>query len=375
MTTPEPSPSGPLLTIGIPTYNRADFLDLCLATVLPQVREHLGEVECVISDNASDDETPEVIARYTNEFPLRHFRNDRNLGPIGNLLVIANQHANGRYLWFLGDDDTLNAGAVSQVLRFLHRHAPCPDLVALNVGYVSGTERPAPDAALGGVSPEPRQTLRDPTLPDRTSRFEELFTGPCADFTAIYSFILRRSNWTRFFGGWKPDTDGLYESLEQTYPHACVVAGTMPGKEAGLISRPLVTLYELDETEFSWSRHVPLVTLVRTSELLQRFRYNGIDQNLLDPYIEHQVKRARRHLHKLLWNGDYAGDWRDVVRLFVFCPGHRRALLSVLREVCVQPNAPAPARKFFEALSRIKIRFSRPLASRLSPLASRREET
>ena len=50
----------PRVTVGLPTFNRAEGLERAAASVLAQTYEHL---ELVISDNASTDATPELCAR------------------------------------------------------------------------------------------------------------------------------------------------------------------------------------------------------------------------------------------------------------------------------------------------------------------------
>jgi len=52
----------PLLSICMPTYNRADLLELALRSLIPQVAATNGEVELIVSDNCSSDHTPNVVA-------------------------------------------------------------------------------------------------------------------------------------------------------------------------------------------------------------------------------------------------------------------------------------------------------------------------
>ena len=52
-----------ILTVAIPTYNRAKYLDLLLSGLLSQVEDLRGWVDIVISDNCSTDGTREVVRR------------------------------------------------------------------------------------------------------------------------------------------------------------------------------------------------------------------------------------------------------------------------------------------------------------------------
>lgn len=109
----------PLLSIMIPTYNRADYLRECLESVLPQT---IGmPVEVVVIDNASTDDTPAVVKGFVGQYPnLRAFRNDSNLGYAGNQAKCI-EYADGRYIAILCDDDVYLPGAVEVVLGVVER--------------------------------------------------------------------------------------------------------------------------------------------------------------------------------------------------------------------------------------------------------------
>jgi glycosyltransferase involved in cell wall biosynthesis len=111
----------PLLSICIPSYTRAGWLKACLDSCLPQVEAlPLGLVEVVVSDNASVDETPELLAEYASRYPqLTLNRNAVNIGQINFDTVI--QCAHGEYAWLLGDDDGLLPGAIALVVDLIQR--------------------------------------------------------------------------------------------------------------------------------------------------------------------------------------------------------------------------------------------------------------
>jgi len=52
------------LTIAIPTYNGARYIREALDSIISQLDDIDEEVEIVISDNASTDQTPEIIENY-----------------------------------------------------------------------------------------------------------------------------------------------------------------------------------------------------------------------------------------------------------------------------------------------------------------------
>ncbi len=104
----------PLLSIAIPTYNRASFLEQNLA----QLRTELatvapGTVEVLVSDNCSPDETPAVVTRaIAAGLPVRYVRNEKNLGWALNFAQCYDL-AGGKYVLMLGDDDLFVDGALA----------------------------------------------------------------------------------------------------------------------------------------------------------------------------------------------------------------------------------------------------------------------
>lgn len=101
------------LSICIPTYNRAPFIQETLDSILAQITD---EIEIVVSDNASTDNTEELIQRYQEKCNrLTYFRWDSNQGADRNYLR-AVELAKGEYCWLMGSDDALMSGAIYRML-------------------------------------------------------------------------------------------------------------------------------------------------------------------------------------------------------------------------------------------------------------------
>ncbi|OGG85496.1 hypothetical protein A2392_03350 [Candidatus Kaiserbacteria bacterium RIFOXYB1_FULL_46_14] len=109
----------PILSICIPTYNRAHHLANALESILCQLEdshELSPLVEVVVSDNASLDDTRSVVLHYQSLIPnLIYSRNEENIGFDYNTLR-AVQSATGTYCWYLGDDDIIINGALNVVV-------------------------------------------------------------------------------------------------------------------------------------------------------------------------------------------------------------------------------------------------------------------
>jgi abequosyltransferase len=123
----------PLLTIALPTYNRADLLDRQLKWLADEVTGLDGRCEVLVSDNCSTDATPEVIERWSTAFggiPVRHRRHRRNLGAVRNIFSCI-EDAAGRFVWTISDDDPFDDGTVGFVLDQLSG-SPDLELLVLN---------------------------------------------------------------------------------------------------------------------------------------------------------------------------------------------------------------------------------------------------
>jgi abequosyltransferase len=118
----------PLLSICIPTYNRAAFLGVCLESLAHLDTRYWEVVELIVSDNASTDNTREIIERYQQSIPLRYFRNASNIGAERNIFAAAG-HGSAEYVWVFGDDDEFEEASISSAIQHIRLGY---DLIALN---------------------------------------------------------------------------------------------------------------------------------------------------------------------------------------------------------------------------------------------------
>jgi abequosyltransferase len=103
-----------ILTIAIPTYNRAVYLRRCLDTLIPQIKD-LGKIEILVFDNASTDDTEEICKTYTSLPYFKYFRSITNIGPDHNISQ-AYYRASGKYVHVFGDDDVFLPGYIDFIL-------------------------------------------------------------------------------------------------------------------------------------------------------------------------------------------------------------------------------------------------------------------
>ena len=93
----------PEVAIGLPTYNRPEFLEAALASL---TRQTFGDFELLISDNASPGAGVRTIAeRYASADPrIRYVRQQTNLGPVGNFAYVLANTSAPLFMWAADDD-------------------------------------------------------------------------------------------------------------------------------------------------------------------------------------------------------------------------------------------------------------------------------
>lgn len=103
-----------ILNIAIPTFNRADRLKAQLERLLPQLTP---EIQLSIYDNASTDQTPEVVKNF-NHPDLAYSRSRNNTGGHHNFLRCY-EGCQAEWLWILSDDDPITPTAVADLLKLV----------------------------------------------------------------------------------------------------------------------------------------------------------------------------------------------------------------------------------------------------------------
>ena len=120
------------MTIAIPTYNRYSTLCETLDSIENQWRDEFeGEVEVLVSDNASDDQTASIVEYDAFvKTKAKYYRNETNIGADRNFINCW-EKASGKYVLILSDDDVLFPGTIGACLDLFTND---PDIVFLKVG-------------------------------------------------------------------------------------------------------------------------------------------------------------------------------------------------------------------------------------------------
>lgn len=110
-----------ILSICIPTYNRSKFLSEALDSIIISLNGFEDRLEIIISDNASTDDTIDVVKDYQSKFSfIRYNRNKENV--FDKNCFIAASLSKGKYIWIFSDDDKMEEKAVTNVLNYINQN-------------------------------------------------------------------------------------------------------------------------------------------------------------------------------------------------------------------------------------------------------------
>ena len=108
----------PLVSIGVPAYNGEKYLEECLESILAQT---YGNWECVISNNASTDRTPEIAEQFVRRDPRFRLVHTGKLLPITDNwnFCYANISQESSYFKILPADDWLFPAFISEMVGIM----------------------------------------------------------------------------------------------------------------------------------------------------------------------------------------------------------------------------------------------------------------
>jgi len=166
----------PLISIITPTYNRADYLEETIQSVMHQ--DYLN-IEHIIINDGSLDETPRLLKKYSEKVIVIHQDNQGQSKAINNGLEIAN----GEWTVIVNSDDPLYPNAISTMFEYL----------LVNQSVIAGY----PDWHMIDENGYIYETIRTPVYHYQDMlRLHYCVPGPC-------SFI--RTDIIKSLGGYNPD--------------------------------------------------------------------------------------------------------------------------------------------------------------------------
>jgi glycosyltransferase involved in cell wall biosynthesis len=291
----------PLLSICIPTFNRARLLRSALWSLVPQVNQVGDQVEVIVSDNCSVDDTPQVVRWAQQYMPIRYHRNRENVGPTANFFILTNELAHGEFGWLLGDDDLTRENAVTSVVDTIQTY-PTFDYIFINHSYEQSIQREKNGGLVTGADfPELRNLLCHEIQNHIVQHWEDIirYSHTPALFTSIVSSVFRLSRWREESAKIKVDPDDSYRSLENTFPHVCVVMRMMVGKPSVYLGYPHVILFTGSQ---EWFGDWPTMLFVHVLKLADLFEELGVDKRLADYYRQTLFDHSAQQFNQLLFH-------------------------------------------------------------------------
>jgi glycosyltransferase involved in cell wall biosynthesis len=172
--------TAPVLSIGLAVRNCCDIVGRCIESVLSQ---DLADLELIVSDNASDDGTLELVEDYARIDPrIRLSANPVDIGSHENMnRVLA--AARGRYFRWISADDWLEPGCLSAGVRALEFQ---PEAIGVTSWFTIHTT--------DGLTRYEEYAGEFPTSRDPARRFERMlwfFHAGDAKYDPVYGLYRR----------------------------------------------------------------------------------------------------------------------------------------------------------------------------------------
>jgi glycosyltransferase involved in cell wall biosynthesis len=115
-----------LISIIIPAYNYAEYLERGLQSILSQ---QAADCEIIVIDDGSTDNTQHIMQSYTQQYSHIHFFSQQRQGP-GKARNLGARHALGEWLLFLDADDYLLPNALAIFKQALQNNKKCEAVLA-----------------------------------------------------------------------------------------------------------------------------------------------------------------------------------------------------------------------------------------------------
>ena len=198
-----------LVTVIIPTYNRANYLVQSLESVLAQT---YGNLEVIVVNDGSTDETKATLEPYRNR--MSYF--EKTNGGKSSALNLGLKHISGEYVWIFDDDDIAHPELVKSHMAIFDSQ---PEVGFVYSGYAFFEGEDANNVI---------ETVEAPALPEG-EMVGSLLTG---NFISGVSVLVRKGCYDRV--GWYD------ERLIRAQDYDMWIRLARAGFKAGAIRQPLV---------------------------------------------------------------------------------------------------------------------------------------
>ncbi|GEM_PF-585146 len=209
---PSPQPSGPIVSVILPTYNRASYLKKALESVCAQ---SFKDWELIVVDDGSTDETRDVVVEARLPRPSQE---GEETSPLRSKIVYLHQpnsgvaaarnagisRSSGKYIAFLDDDDEWLPEKLKTQVEFMQSH---PE-IGMSYTQFKITRKEGPKAGQSSVFPEIlattfKEMLESFFIPLPTVMIRKPCLESVGGFNSLFGISEDQDLWFRFVQRWK----------------------------------------------------------------------------------------------------------------------------------------------------------------------------
>lgn len=299
-----------LLSIYIPTYNRAKLLDLMLIDLLPQIKEVEDDIELVISNNCSEDNTEEIVKKYSYDYDIKYNKNGKNIG--SENFMIAKELCHGEYCLILGDDDLFIRGKLPVLIKILKENSNI-DYFFLNFALISIKNRNEIIESDKKYVPLPKDCFSRDFEVKEVNKWEQMYNiknkYPSTMFAYLGSNLFRTSIWRDYNNILNYNVENVvtkeinneitYIKLDYIFPHIKIVSTAMKGKKCYYIGEPVIA--QGFGAQLFWSDW-DVINILTINELYEYYKNIGISLNDIKPFTKDLMKNNGKYIAKILSN-------------------------------------------------------------------------
>ena len=267
-----------ILSICIPSYNRIEYLDNCLNSILISSKNVSNfDFEVCVSDNCSEIDPTEVVNKYKRDFKIIFNKNKKNLGFALNAIK-ALKLSNGKYAWLIGNDDMILANTLSDLKKIFESNIETDffyiNSYYLNSNFLKNYKHPFNTLELENKKLEALSKFKE----NKEVKFWEIINPNISWEFLISMFVclFNRKMWL----------DGLdcvnHKDIEDTrvwsnFDNTCllgkVCSTVFKNKRSFVCAKPL-SVNLIGERE--WTNLYDFIEIVRIPELLDYYRSQGM---------------------------------------------------------------------------------------------------
>ena len=126
------------VSVIVPVYNTEKYLKKCLDSLVQQTLE---EIEIIVVNDGSPDNSQAIIDRYVKEYPQKIVAYCKENGGLGDARNFGIDHANGEYIGFVDSDDWVDKKMFQSMYEMAQKENDdiviC-DFIEINDGWKSG---------------------------------------------------------------------------------------------------------------------------------------------------------------------------------------------------------------------------------------------